>query len=304
MYDNLSPRLPDNGHEMAKLGRAPKTTEFAQAWTKHYAAAVRAEGNSRGRLTVAGAKRIAERSDDLRHFGDNAVDWLEDHGQKSVDIDKLLGAGYASALDAGRSVAGSNDRISLKEGADLPTAFAPDFFVTRGKKIPSSVAAKLGQTAAAAPMTQTKLDATVASVLAEYGVPNLQVSFDLEEINAQTAELGGVVSFKKALRAAIDSFINDGDHQESPLALVNEISDGAWTQATPEDTVRWFINRPTASFELNPRVATEDTSPPEDGESVADAWVFNLRIGELSDHLHWAIVDRTGNNDAYNYGFN
>ena len=44
--------------------------------------------------------------------------------------------------------------------------------------------------------------------------------------------------------------------------------------------------------------------PPEHGERPDTAWCFCLRIAELSDVLHWAIVDRAGVQPTYNYGFN
>ena len=51
-------------------------------------------------------------------------------------------------------------------------------------------------------------------------------------------------------------------------------------------------------------VPLEDVYPPENGESVNDNWVFMLQLPTLSDHLFWAIVDRNGVKETYNYGFN
>jgi len=42
----------------------------------------------------------------------------------------------------------------------------------------------------------------------------------------------------------------------------------------------------------------------EHGESVRENWIFFLWIPDLSDHEHWAVVNRSGGGQVYNYGFN
>ncbi len=292
---------------MAKLGRAPTSEAWAKAWTKTFAKSVRDEANGRGRLSRAGARRIMEQSGAARFFGDNAVDWLVSNDQKSVKADKLISLAYGEALAAAKAVAGPNNRVSLKEGETLPSKFAPEFFVLRGKRIPGRVLAKLAQGSDSAALTPARVDQIVTKALEDFGLEDLPLAIDGAEVIGQANEFGGSVKFDTALRRALHSFLFDGSNEESPLAIIANIGEGEWSQDTPTDTVRWFANRPDARLSINVRDYDEDADhpvPPEDQETVADNWCFSLRLNQLSDHFHWAIVDRTGDKPAYNYGFN
>ena len=145
------------------------------------------------------------------------------------------------------------------------------------------------------------VEATIARVTAELGLSDMPTTIDDDEVARQIA-LGGTVGFEGALRAALDSFLNDGDDPESPLGLVSEetIEDGPCTGSDPHALVRCFMSLPSSDFSL----VAIDGYPPEGGESVTDAWIFSLYMDDLSDHGHWAIVDRTGAEGTYNYGFN
>ena len=59
--------------------------------------AVRDAAGRDGRLSKNEAKKIAQRSDALALWGDNAVNYLDKTGQKTVSVDKLIGAGYRYA---------------------------------------------------------------------------------------------------------------------------------------------------------------------------------------------------------------
>ena len=61
------------------------------------------------------------------------------------------------------------------------------------------------------------------------------------------------------------------------------------------------MNRQDSSLEL---IGPQSRFPPENRESLAESWSFYLSMDALSDHLFWAIVDRSGAQPAYNYGFN
>ena len=87
---------------MPTITQAPSPKEFANAWTRGFAAAVRSEAGRDGRLSLREAKRIAEQGGNLATYGDNAVNYLEKTGQKSVSVNKLIGKGhdYAVAVSA------------------------------------------------------------------------------------------------------------------------------------------------------------------------------------------------------------
>jgi hypothetical protein len=118
---------------MARFNTAPNIDQFAKAWTRGFAKAVREAGGRDGRLSLNEAKSIARRDDPLAVYGDNAVNYLERTGQKSVSIDKLIGKGHDYVLATAGKVAGSNRRLSLVEARNLPEDLRADFAQLRGK---------------------------------------------------------------------------------------------------------------------------------------------------------------------------
>ncbi len=136
----------------------------------------------------------------------------------------------------------------------------------------------------------------IEAALADFSVPSLKVAVDAVELRGQEG-LNNAVPFEAALRSALESFLKDGDDPESPLGLVSELNGGS--RAENEAALRDLLNDPSTELSLMAR-----TDSPEHGESVQDNWVFSLYIPGLSDHGHWAIVDRAGDQATYNYGFN
>jgi hypothetical protein len=117
---------------MPKLRSAPTPEEFAKAWTSGFASALK-DASSGGRVRRTAAEKIAERDDALRVYGDNAVSWFDESGQGSVNVKKLLGAGYEHALEEGKKVVGPSGRISLIAARSLSSDLVDDFFELRGK---------------------------------------------------------------------------------------------------------------------------------------------------------------------------
>jgi hypothetical protein len=124
---------------MPTITKAPTPQEFATAWTRGFAAAVRSEAGRDGRLSLREAQRIAEQDGHLAQFGDNAVNYLEKTGQQSVSVNKLIGKGHDYAVAVSAKVAGDNNRISLVEARNLPDDLRADFFALRGKADPGAV---------------------------------------------------------------------------------------------------------------------------------------------------------------------
>jgi hypothetical protein len=156
----------------------------------------------------------------------------------------------------------------------------------------------------AAPFVDMALDETleeaITRVLNENGVVNMRTRLPPMEIASQAANFGGQVSFIDALEAALLSFMTDGSDIESPRSLAAKGDPGQCANANLTERVRCFLNRDTALLELY----GEEGFAPENGETVEMNWIFVLRAESLSDHIQWAIIDRSGDRAVYNYGFN
>lgn len=147
---------------------------------------------------------------------------------------------------------------------------------------------------------ETPRDAVIAAALESMGLGAMKVDIDMSEVDAQEKAFPGKVSFDAALRAALDSFAHDGDDPESPLGLVEgyddpELCGGGSHQAQ----LMCLMNDASTTLGLIHRGESA-----ENGEEPKDAWIFTLSLDNLSDHGHWAVVDRKGVEATYNYGFN
>jgi len=143
----------------------------------------------------------------------------------------------------------------------------------------------------------------VAAILEQYGVDELTSYVSPDEAAAQAEQYASVVSFPEALHLALESFLTDDSDQESPLALMDYVeAQDCGDPAGPNEELLCFVNRPSTELWLVD--GDGKPWPAENGESVADNWVFFMKIPDLGDYLFWAIVDRSGDKPVYNYGFN
>ncbi len=146
---------------------------------------------------------------------------------------------------------------------------------------------------------------------AEMDIQGLRLMrFFPDEIKSQE-ELGGKVPFVEAFQTALAMIFDAKHHNESPYAVVKSTEfDDEGTLTEHEDItekiqdlldygVLFLVPLDTPP---NPD-ANMDYYPPENGEKVADNWIFNLTLDELSDHLYWMVVPGNGG-EAYVYGFN
>jgi hypothetical protein len=129
------------------------------------------------------------------------------------------------------------------------------------------------------------------------GVPYLPLTCPEREIKAQSSS---GVPFDAALESALRSFLEDDSDVESPLSLVR--GEAEEKGMGPVELLRRYMNQAASSLVLVPREGPD--SHPEHGESVVKNWVFRLSLPQLSDHIYWAVVDRSGLKPTYNYGFN
>jgi len=151
----------------------------------------------------------------------------------------------------------------------------------------------------AAPDPET-IEQMIERVLTRHGVAQMNTRLPSVEIQMQAAMYGDAVDFETALDRAIVSFLTDGSDLESPLSLVGDVVGGPCPDPPATARIRCYLDHPDTRFELY----GDAGFAPENGESIQGNWIFILMAERLSDHIQWAIVDRTGAVDTYNYGFN
>jgi hypothetical protein len=117
---------------MPKIGPGPTPKAFAEAWAKDFTAAVTTAAGKDGRLSITEARRIAERVDALKVFSDNAVNYLNAKGQKTVAIKTLIDAGKAYVEAQAKAAAGPDGRISATDATKLKADLYDDFRMLRG----------------------------------------------------------------------------------------------------------------------------------------------------------------------------
>ena len=128
---------------------------------------------------------------------------------------------------------------------------------------------------------------------------------DTAAIKAQKA-LGGNITFEEAIGLAYECFAyyneKDGvgtayetlDAQANaagvpyPYFIDGEIFPSSWH----------YLQKTNTKITL---CTPETPTLPTEGESIEANWIFMLKVPELNT-VHWAIIDRTGENDPYNYG--
>jgi len=162
------------------------------------------------------------------------------------------------------------------------------------------------------------LDIVIEQIFTELNV--LKLDWDiLEEDVEEQEELDERVTFEEALYAALNSFIRDGEPAESPQQIVlaahqelreDEFDNPSKFDRAVRDKVREYMQDeglltllPFNVYELDDE-ELGDLNPPEGQESLEENWVFSLVLPKLSDHVFWAVVDRAGVRETYNYGFN
>ncbi|MBP5971211.1 lamin tail domain-containing protein [Brasilonema sp. CT11] len=137
------------------------------------------------------------------------------------------------------------------------------------------------------------------------GLDNLILEADPEAIEAQKA-LGGQVTFEEALDQAYYCFVGfyGDDPTESSVTQViaaNAAAVGvpyAYFNGDHEPSSYFYMDKPTTKITL----CTQQTPMlPTEGESIEANWIFMLQIPELNT-VHWAIIDRSGEEEVYNYG--
>jgi hypothetical protein len=135
-------------------------------------------------------------------------------------------------------------------------------------------------------------------------IESLLKALEVPDLGVEVPQVNDEEGFLEALEAAIRSFIEDGDDDESPLGLIQadpsayDLSDEPETDEL-QNAVRDFMNAGDSQLLL---ITPESPLQPDGGENPNKFWVFLLQMPTLSEHRWWAIVDKNGRNETYNYG--
>lgn len=111
-------------------------------------------------------------------------------------------------------------------------------------------------------------------------------------------------AFLEAMETALNSFLEDGEDDQSPLALIEadpqsyDLSDEP-EPAELQEAVRSFMNAGDSTLSL---ITPDNPLRPEGGEDPHKYWIFLLQMPSLSEHHWWAIVNKQKPSDVYNYG--
>lgn len=153
---------------------------------------------------------------------------------------------------------------------------------------------------------------TTEALLDRLQIEGLCVVYDETDIEEQEQLANNTLDYYTALAAALKSFLEDGTRIESPRSIIRETF-GLFPDRIPDaeaqiaTRLRDFLQ--SGELQLLPNEEWDeeedyDFTPPEDRESTTENWIFSLRLPQLSDHIYWVVVDRSGKRAPYNYGFN
>ncbi len=111
----------------------PTPAQLSAAYREVFDSVIDAAGGKDGRISVASAERLAERSDAGKLVADNILNYLEKTGQKTVGVAKFQGVVADYVKREAEKAAGPNQRLSLVEIRNLPTDLIADAQHLRGR---------------------------------------------------------------------------------------------------------------------------------------------------------------------------
>lgn len=123
---------------MPRIPTTPSPRLFAETWSTDFKEAVKKAAGKDGRLTMSEATKLAARPDADKVFADNAINYLKATGKQSVSVEVLASSAKAYALRSAEVAAGADGKLSLADGAKLPSDLKEDFFMLRGKTVPGT----------------------------------------------------------------------------------------------------------------------------------------------------------------------
>lgn len=131
----------------------------------------------------------------------------------------------------------------------------------------------------------------------ELGLEKTRVVLQVEDVCGQ-GELDNEVDLLQALSSGIEAVLTDGRDSQSAVATAKHILGTKDAEAAMR-YVRDALDREGARVRL--MSLGEET---EGGESISANWILEVEIPELGDTAFFAVIDRSGKEPAYTYGFN
>lgn len=143
-------------------------------------------------------------------------------------------------------------------------------------------------------------------ILIKYGLNGIKVNYDM--VQMESTDTDDMYTYLDGLDLAIESFLTDRTHPESPLGIVPDAVDAYRGNASkPQQELEKLLELINAGGSLcMPDIdgASDQCFHAEEGEDEERNWIFLLQVPELSDYHFWAIVPKDGKEAVYNYGFN
>jgi hypothetical protein len=172
-----------------------------------------------------------------------------------------------------------------------------------------------------APRKEVDLTGKTSSLADEIAAVCTRVGLDALTVDAEAKEIGrqsrsAQVGFLDALEAALHCLINPGSgkpgYDSAPWDYVTTLPSAFGLapdakEADIRDVVRDIVNQPgNTLYLLDPGDYEEDRArpkvfPPEYGETTDANWVFYMPLDPFAS-LHWVVVDKAGEQEAYCYG--
>lgn len=121
---------------MPRIPNAPSPRLFTETWSADFKDAVTRAAGKNGKLSVAEAKKLAASASPDKMFADTALNLLKAAGNSAQSVEALVSSAKAYAQRAAEFAAGPDKRLSLADGAKLPSDLVEDFFLLRSRLLP------------------------------------------------------------------------------------------------------------------------------------------------------------------------
>lgn len=143
----------------------------------------------------------------------------------------------------------------------------------------------------------------------EFGLHHLKLQINPVHLQEQKSMVNNIVLFEEALRMALNSFFNDGSHQNSIVKIIADLYDIPLVKegefrALLESILRDHLKHATLTLIPQLLEGHQETVYyfPTEGELVRRNWVFGLSLHDIPSWYFWSIIDREGKQASYNYG--